>query len=489
MDYQLLRFKIDDLNDFVRAGLLGLPDFQRDFVWGAPRVVDLMQSIAREWPIGSILLLEGAADFECKALDNAPNLNAAKVKYLLLDGQQRVTSIYHAIQDISDYVYYVDMDIIINEGLDDDFVFYMGRKNFESMYPTIQSRANKGILKICELYEAELFIDWLQHIDGVDKRKELSKVRRNYVYGLNSGVYSVPATVLPNEISFDALSKIFEGLNTNSVKLTTSDLLVAKNLPKKVNLREMWSRYDESDPNVDAFNLELLDVLKICALNERIDGNTSIRGIKQNDLVKIDARIYEKRWDEACRQLSAAILFATKKLGVISSKLLPNSYSLVALSFALKQKWSSERLIEWWISRILGETFAQSGHTRMLNEVQLIVEYNGLTVRDAPDFERMQAELNAATAKPFATNAYLARGILSLRLAFSSGVEIEPYIDGDSVRIVGENGQAPSKNAVIESLNVAMTKKMKATESLIDNKNGDFRDIKRLIKKLSERVA
>lgn len=489
MDYQLIRFKIDDLNDFVRAGLLGLPDFQRDFVWGPPRVVDLMQSIAREWPIGSILLLEGAADFECKALEHAPKLNSEKVKYLLLDGQQRVTSIYHAVQDISDYVYYVNMDIIVTEGLDEDFIFYMGRKNFEAMYPSIQSRASKGILKICELYETELFFEWLQNIDGVDKKKELSKVRRNYVYGLNSGVYSIPATVLPNEISFDALSKIFEGLNTNSVKLTTSDLLVAKNLPKKVNLREMWASYEESDPSVGALNLELLDVLKICALNERIAGNPSIRGIKQNDLVKIDALIYQRRWSEACHQLSVAILFAIKNLGVISSKLVPNSYSLVALSFALKQGWPSDRLIEWWISRILGETFAQSGHTRMMNEVKSIIDYPSKTANSSSDFERMQAELNAAMAKPFATNAYLARGILSLRLAFSSLVKIDPYIDGDSVRIVGENGQTPTKTAAIESLNVTLTKKMKAAENLIDADDNDFRNVKLLVKKLSEKKS
>lgn len=466
--------------------MLGLPDFQRDFVWGPPRVVDLIQSIAREWPIGSILLLEGASGFECKALDNAPGLNLERVKYLLLDGQQRVTSIYHAVKDISDYVYFVNMEVIVNEGLDDDFVFYMGRKSFENAYPSIQSRAAKGILKVCELYETELFIEWLYYIDNPDRKKELSKIRRNYVYGLNSGVYSVAATVLPNEISFDALSKIFEGLNTNAVRLTTSDLLVAKNLARKVNLREMWSTYAESDPNVEALNLELLDVLKICALNERIGGNVSIRGIKQNDLVKIDAAIYQNRWGEACNQLSAAISFATRKLGVISAKLLPNSYSLVALSFAIKQNWPRERLIQWWISRILGETFAQSGHTRMLNEVKLIVDNKILEANMSLDLERMQAELNAAVAKPFATNAYLARGVLALRIAFSNEKEFDPYIDGERVRIVGENGRTPTKNAVIDSLNAVILKKKDGGGALIDVSKNGFSSIECLIKRLSE---
>lgn len=487
MDYQLVRFKIDDINDFIRGSMLALPDFQRDFVWGPSKVVDLMQSIGREWPIGSILVLEGAAGFACKGLDNAPSIRQESVRYLLLDGQQRITSIYHATQDISDYVYYVDMSIPINGSLDENFIGYMRRSVFESEFPTIASRAKAQILKICELYESELFFEWLTLVDDATTRAATGKVRRNYMYGLNSGVYSVPATILPSGIRFEDLARIFESLNTNAVRLTTSDLLVAANLAKDVNLREMWLTYQSQDPNVDALDLELLDILKICAINEKRGGKQKIGGIKQTDLVKIDPHIYRDRWDDACAQLSDAITFCSNYLGLKSVKLLPNSYSLVALSFAIRAGLSRKELIEWWISRILGETFAQSGHTRMLSEVDRLfdrVAQGGLTF----DYDKMQIELNAALSKGYSTNAHLARGILSLRVALSkkNDLDWEPYVVGSRIKIVGPGGNSPSgKDISIDNLDVVI-KTRKSPDDYLTNRTGfEYRDLRIIVRNLA----
>lgn len=491
MDYQLVRFKIDDLNDFVRSGLLALPDFQRDFVWGPQKVVDLMQSVAREWPIGSLLLLEGPADFACKALDQAPPVRNGSAKYLLLDGQQRITSIFHAIRDISDHVYYIDINILVNQSLDDDFVFYMRRKAFENKFPTIQHRARAGLIKIAELYETEAFFEWLQFLESNEVRKAAVKVRRNYIYGLNSGVYSVPATVLPNGISFDALAKIFEGLNTNAVRLTTSDLLVAANLPKKVNLRLLWSEYQSKDPNVDALDLELLDILKICALREKFSGNDKIRGIKQTDLVKVDAKIYQRQWDASCAQLTEAISFASKYFGIKGSRLLPSSYNLLALSFALQANWPKKRLVEWWISLIVDETFAQSAHTRMLTEVSRIKGQMPVE-KWAADYEKMQLTMNAAISKPHAANAYLARGILSLRVAYSKINNIdglEPYDVGDRIKIVSTSGmQPPTKDTSIDDLRAILSSKKRENQFLTNGDDIGYEDVVFLIHELAGKI-
>jgi uncharacterized protein with ParB-like and HNH nuclease domain len=73
---------------------LGLPDFQRSFVWDASATRELVVSIIRSFPAGSLLLLQGGAEtFAPREFEEAPKLDGPPV-FLVLDGQQRLTSLY-----------------------------------------------------------------------------------------------------------------------------------------------------------------------------------------------------------------------------------------------------------------------------------------------------------------------------------------------------------------------------------------------------------
>lgn len=96
--------RLTDLVQMVEDGKLAIPEFQRPFVWKPPAVADLLVSVARRWPIGTLLLLEGPQDFAVRPLAEAPELN--NVELLLLDGQQRMTALYRALGDhVGDEVY------------------------------------------------------------------------------------------------------------------------------------------------------------------------------------------------------------------------------------------------------------------------------------------------------------------------------------------------------------------------------------------------
>jgi hypothetical protein len=312
------------------------------------------------------------------------------------------------------------------------------------------------------------------------------------VYGLNSGVYSVPATLLPTGIRFDALAKIFEGLNTNAVRLTTSDLLVASNLTRNVNLRTMWSEYQSKDPNVEALDLDLLDVLKLCVLRERVFGAEKISGIKQTDLVKVDPLVYKRQWNIACDQLSNALSFASRHFGVKSSKLLPSSYNLLGLSFALELKMSPRAIVEWWVSVIIGETFAQSAHTRMLTEVRRLTDYSQMGANSLLDYEKSQLELVTALGKPHGSNAYLARGILSLRLAITDNPAIldsEPFFIGERLKISGPSGSSASlKNVSIGSLQISESTKIRNGYSSVLSSNIRVGTVTEIVDILSKKI-
>ncbi len=454
MDYQLSRFRIDFLNDLVLSGQLALPDFQRDFVWGPAKITDLLQSIAREWPVGSLLILDGPIEFASKPIELGPETSSDKIKYYLLDGQQRITSIYHAINDLSENVYYIDLKKLMENSLDEDFIFYQKRNKFEKTYKTQEEMAKESIIKICDIYETESFIEWLGNVPDNAVRKEITKLRRNYLYGLNSGVFNIPATVLPMDVDFSALAKIFEGMNTNSVRLTTSDLLVAANLPKGVNLRQMWKDLIISNPILILLDIELLDVLKICALLERRVDKKSAGGLKQSDLIKISPSVYKEHWEEACRLLNNATDYALNNLGLLNKSFLPSASNLIALSMLLDEVDSREVILCLWCQWIFEETFSQSSHTRLLTEFsdKKKSEWKTISIRDFSD--KFSNEIDLILNKNCGSNAYLLRGISSIRAALAMIFSYEDrtaMIDSrEKVEIFSVNtGLSPKKDELI----------------------------------------
>lgn len=75
------------------SGQLALPDFQRTFVWAPDETRELLVSMIRWFPAGALLFLQGgSATFKARAVEGAPDV-PGRPSYLVLDGQQRLTSL------------------------------------------------------------------------------------------------------------------------------------------------------------------------------------------------------------------------------------------------------------------------------------------------------------------------------------------------------------------------------------------------------------
>src|SRR5688572_12662245 len=85
------------LLDDCDHGVVQLPDFQRSWVWDEDRIKSLIASVSRAFPIGALMTLEtgGVVDFKPRLIEGAaPPAHDVKPQSLLLDGQQRMTSLY-----------------------------------------------------------------------------------------------------------------------------------------------------------------------------------------------------------------------------------------------------------------------------------------------------------------------------------------------------------------------------------------------------------
>src|SRR6185503_12150715 len=88
---------LDKLLDECHNGVIQLPDFQRSWVWDEERIKSLIASVSRAFPIGALMSLNtgGPVNFKPRPVEGAPaEAKQVAPRSLLLDGQQRMTSLY-----------------------------------------------------------------------------------------------------------------------------------------------------------------------------------------------------------------------------------------------------------------------------------------------------------------------------------------------------------------------------------------------------------
>lgn len=253
-------------------GRLQLPDFQRGWVWDEGRIKGLIASIARAFPVGALMTLESGSGvgkaFAHRAIEGTPDDTTAQAPtQLLLDGQQRMTSLYqsccsrkpvHTSTDtgraVSRYFYIdirkalanrdelesailavpEDKKVTSNFGRDVDLDLSTAAHEYEKMmYPVNQS------------------LDWDAWYDGiVDYAKqhdqselvETFKVFKNEILK-NFTEYQVPVIALDAETSPEAVCLVFEKVNTGGKVLDAFELLTAMYAARGFRLRDDWLGY------------------------------------------------------------------------------------------------------------------------------------------------------------------------------------------------------------------------------------------------------
>lgn len=260
----------EDLKDILRKareGRLQLPDFQRDYVWGDEDVRSLIASIAKGFPIGALLTLEsgGEVRFKPRLLAGVPQIDVAPAE-LLLDGQQRITSLYQAAYsqtpvktktpkgaEIERY-YYLDIKLALSESasIDDAIVGVPAdrivRENFgRDIKLDLSTREhefehdNFPLNQVFNNGGRDWFYDWRDHwrLRG----RDVSDLDRSFVRTVIDRIerYKVPIICLDRGNSREAICLVFEKVNVGGKKLDAFELVTAIYASDNFDLREDWS--------------------------------------------------------------------------------------------------------------------------------------------------------------------------------------------------------------------------------------------------------
>ncbi|MBS0352428.1 MAG: DUF262 domain-containing protein, partial [Proteobacteria bacterium] len=99
MSFRTAEPALKDILDGIAAGQIQLPDFQRGWVWDDNHIRSLIASLSLSYPIGAVMFLEaGGVPFKPRLFAGVQLQPAPKPKTLVLDGQQRLTSMYLSLR-------------------------------------------------------------------------------------------------------------------------------------------------------------------------------------------------------------------------------------------------------------------------------------------------------------------------------------------------------------------------------------------------------
>lgn len=436
----------EDLKDLLanaHKGTLQLPDFQRDYVWTDEDVRSLIASIAKGYPVGALLTLQtgGSVDFKPRTLEGVPATSTLPEE-LLLDGQQRMTSLYQAAYsrqpvwvktnrdtkvsrfyyidirralsasaDLEDAIIAVPADGIIRTNFGRDVLLDMSSPKMEfehHMFPLNQVFDSR-----------DWFYKWRDHWKA--KGEDVTDLERDFDRGVVDQIarYKMPVIRLDKKNTREAICLVFEKVNVGGKKLDAFELLTAIFASAKYDLREDWNgALGKADlgrrarligaPNRRDVLTEVAstDFLQACTLlhtrEVRLARKTA--GVTDKDLPQIsckrDALLglpldgYRTHADSVEKGFIEAGTFLNEHK-IIWHKDVPYPPLIVGLAatFAILGKEAQNaaakaKIARWFWSVTLGELFGSSTESRLARDVPELVDW----VRDDGPEPRALAE-------------------------------------------------------------------------------------------------
>lgn len=219
---------VNQLIEKIDTGELGLPELQRPFIWKDSKVRDLFDSMMRGYPIGYLML------WECPALEKKKSIGVDTHSYdspkeVIIDGQQRLTSLYAVMKGKK----------VINSNFDEKFIVisYCPLQNkFEVGYQATK-KDPEWIYNISDLFistNTYKFIgDFISRLSEyrISKGLVLTDDEQNAIVERINGVYNLKTHTLPVfDIKANAeeedVSEIFVRVNSGGVSLKQNDFIL-----------------------------------------------------------------------------------------------------------------------------------------------------------------------------------------------------------------------------------------------------------------------
>jgi len=451
---------LHNLLEDCKSGALQLPDFQRSWVWDEDRIKGLIASVSRAFPIGALMTLcsGGEVNFKPRPIEGAPEEAKSNAPHsLLLDGQQRITSLYQAalLGKVVETVtarkkkvkrwFFIDIHKALDPSVDredailsvpEDRIVRKGSGREEDLdLSDEQHQYNHLIFPVSHVFDWDKWQDgFYDYWEANKERKEDFKDFKNRILE-NFKSYLVPVIALDASTSKEAVCTVFEKVNTGGMPLDAFELVTAMYAAEGYELRKDWygdegrhRRFVETlRPGgtragilVNVANTDFLQVISLFYTRDRRRAaeNAGKTGMElppvtgnRRALLNLPLEAYKRYADKAEQGFVKAAKFLTG-LHVYRVVDLPYQSQLVPLAAILADigdDWEHDanrnKLERWYWNGVFGELYGSSVDTRIARDfVEVPVWLKGgsepstvsETVFRADRLKTMRSRLSAA---------------------------------------------------------------------------------------------
>lgn len=411
---------LSQLLDEVNSGKTQLPEFQRDWTWDDNRIRGIIASLSQGYPMGAIMRLQyGNPDikFKYRTIKGVGQRDLAP-DFLVLDGQQRLTSIYQATysqnpvatktdkgKEIERY-YYLSMEKCMDENEDRyDAVLPVPadrkiKENFDRDVKLDLSDRQKEyehkMFPVNIVFDSNTLMKWqfgyMMHYTGqADALKLLEDFQSEVINTIVS--YKLPVITLDKTTPREAVCKVFENVNTGGVPLTVFELVTATYATQEFDLRKDWQDCKKQIRGInDTLRTDLLDgidettfLTTVALYTSYIDkqaGKVGTVSCKKKDVLNLSYESYVANRGQVLTGYRIARDFLLKYQYVFRQRDLPYTTQLIPLAaicaFLGKSKCNEANTIsvlsKWYWCGILGEMYGGANETRYANDIEDVVD-------------------------------------------------------------------------------------------------------------------
>ncbi len=416
---------LSDLIDAVEKGSIQLPDFQRGWVWDDDRIRELLVSISRGFPIGAVMTLSAGGEIRLKArpIEGVDEQTTTSPSTLLLDGQQRLTSLYQALRhpgpvDTHDNRkkrverwYYINMKAATEPDGDPERV----------VISLPQSRiltTDIGRRVILDLSTPEL--EYRQHMIPTEQIMKPREWMRGYVryweeesqesrafdfWGQFEDTicdqfnqYQLPVISLGKETPKEAVCAVFEKVNTGGITLNVFELATASFAAdaESFSLRDDWAArkkrlYNEPGGVLQGVDgnqfLQAVALLKtqedrrIATSQGKPVSQIAAIGCRRRDILNLNLNDYQNWADrveqgfvDASRFLVSQYIFGRRNVPY-GTQLVPLAALYVELGSELHPYSAKAKLEQWFWSGVFGEMYGGTVETQFALDLDEVARW------------------------------------------------------------------------------------------------------------------
>lgn len=405
--------KYESLFNDIDTGKMKIPMFQRDFVWTKDQTAKLIDSIIKGFPIGTFILWKTKE--EMRAVRNIGNVELPEIPkgdaaLYVLDGQQRITSLYAVRKGVvfdkeGEQIDYNEITINLELDPDSDDQVVSTEVPENADYIPVNKLLNGSV--------TEFAMNYGPYLEKID-------IYRSRLMGYDFSVIVIP------EYPIDIACEVFTRINTGGTELTLFEIMVAKtyDLEKNFDLSEKYQELLDNNGKGKDLEDANYDTIPPATILQCVSAFAQ-KQVKRKDILKLGKDEVIALWPKVKDGIFDAVDYFRTTLRVPVSGILPYNALVVPFSYFFHMNNGKhpnhiqDKLLAqyfWWAS--LSNRFSAGVEGKIAQDLERM---DAILKEEPPSYqgEEVRLTMDDIRWKWFSTGDAFCKGVLCLYASFT----------------------------------------------------------------------